>query len=309
MCQNSLSTISKLFIEEKIYGARVRSDDLGGGIRRVQASTGPIRSAGMVSSCYLVGNALVDTSYAFVRAHVLAMFDVSTIEAILLTHHHEDHTANAAALQVRHGCPVYLSQPEARFEEGMHHLLPYRLVYWGTPEPYEPLEMPSEIVVGSRKFQTIRTPGHSRTHSCIFDTQTGTVFSGDLFVSTGASAVMTYENPYHLVASLRTVADLEPARLLSGHGLDLENPSKALRRKADAVEKASTQVVELDRLGFGLAEIREKVFDQGARKDLMMKVVTQGEFSRDNFIRASLRHRGSTLESLDSSSRLSLETS
>jgi glyoxylase-like metal-dependent hydrolase (beta-lactamase superfamily II) len=120
---------------------------------------------------------------------------------------------------------------------------------------------------------------------------TGVVFTGDLLVSTGATALMTQENPWELVGSLRRVADLEPRLLLSGHGLRLEDPADRLRLKADRVEKAATKAVTLHREGLSDLEISRIVFRGHWLRERWGQWLTQGEFSRLNFVRAAREHQ------------------
>jgi len=132
-------------------------------------------------------------------------------------------------------------------------------------------------------------PGHSETHVALWEEATGTVFTGDLFVSPGASAVLVQENPYDLVESLRRVAAVEPRLILTGHGLMLANPALRLRIKADRVEGAAARAVDLHHAGMAERDIVRDIFPTGNRRDRFVEALTQGEFSRLNFIRAAVR--------------------
>ena len=98
--------------------------------------------------------------------------------------------------------------------------------------------------------------------------------------------MMTYENPMHLAESLRRVAARKPRRMLSGHGIDMRDPVESLVTKAVSIERAVAQSRRLVAEGVGLREVVRRVFPRGLRKDRMMALMTQGEFSRLNFVRA-----------------------
>jgi len=245
---------------------------------------------GFEVSAYLVGDLLVDTGFAHVRHQVLKILDGRTIRAICCTHNHEDHTGNCAPLAEEHRCPVYLRNSGQRWGEGVRQLKPYRAWWWGSPGRLDVEEMP-EVVQGSvRRLRALPAPGHSETHVALWEEATGSVFTGDLFISPGASAVLVHENPYDLIDSLRRVAAVEPRVMLTGHGLILKRPAVRLRTKADRIENAASRAVDLHRAGMDDRTIAREIFPNGGGRDRLIEGLTQGEFSRPNFVRAAVLH-------------------
>jgi glyoxylase-like metal-dependent hydrolase (beta-lactamase superfamily II) len=273
-----------------IQGAKVWTDEVGDGIMRIRITSRWARLLGFEVSAYLVGDLLVDTGFAHVRSEVLDVLAGRSIHSICCTHNHEDHTGNCGPLQRIHGCPVYLGNAALRWGEGVRRLKPYRMWFWGSPGWYEAEDMPAEVVGAHRALRVLPAPGHSITHVALWEQATRTVFTGDLFIAPGASAVMVQENPYDLVDSLRRVADLEPQLMLTGHGLAIEDPAPRLRAKADSIVAAAARAVELHRTGMADREIVRTVFPTGNRRDRVIETLTQGEFSRLNFVRAAVRH-------------------
>jgi hypothetical protein len=96
------------------------------------------------------------------------------------------------------------------------------------------------------------------------------------------------------VASLLKAAAMQPRRMLTGHGLDVEEPVEKLLAKASAVEKAARKAVRLVAEGRRVRSVVREIFPVGNLKDRMLEVLTQGEFSRANFVRAAIRHAGET---------------
>jgi glyoxylase-like metal-dependent hydrolase (beta-lactamase superfamily II) len=113
---------------------------------------------------------------------------------------------------------VYLRHADQLWEEGVKDLAPYRRTWWGWVEPFSPLEMPEVLESGGRVIRAVPAPGHSNTQTALFDEASGDVFTGDLFVSPGATAVLNWANPWKEAESLRRVAALRPRRMLTGHG-------------------------------------------------------------------------------------------
>lgn len=279
--------ISEARAEEE--GIRIRVQELGSGMTAFRLHSRWTRLLGFESSFFLLGDLLIDTGFPHAASVVLKALESREIRAILCTHQHEDHTGNAAAIARRHGCPVYLRHPELRWTEGVAEMNVYRRLFWGKIEYYEALEMPDQLEWEGGKLEIIPTPGHSISHVSMLDDASGTVFTGDLYVAGGASAVMVQEDLCELSESLLRVAAAKPRRLLSGHGLDLENPAPLLRSKAEAIARTAEEARELMSRGMSSQAAGWKVFPRGHLKDMIFRLGTEGEFSRRNFIESALR--------------------
>jgi len=236
-----------------------------------------------------VDDALVDTGFPHLRAKVHQVIQ-GPLVAICLTHLHEDHSGNAASLARRFECPIYLKHIDRAGSDGLAQLAMYRLLYWGRPAAYQPQEMPQVIDTGGRPLRAIHTPGHSETHVALFDERDGLLFSGDLFITGFVSAVMSHENPYQSIRSLRTVASLEPAMMLGGHGQQIERPARHLRRKADSIEQTAEKVLQHHHRGLRTGAIVAQLFPESVALDRRLAWMTAGEFSYRNFVRAAIRH-------------------
>lgn len=246
---------------------------------------------GFEVSFYRVGDVLVDTGFAHARPLVLEALEDSEISAICCTHHHEDHTGNALVLGERHGCPVFVFRPEYLDSEGLSHLAPYRRLFWGNPGSIRAEVMAERVVGRQAELEVIPTPGHSQTHVALFEPVNRTVFVGDLFVAPGATAVMTHENPVLLIDSLRRVAALGPRRMLAGHGIDVSEPVGRLLAKANSIERAAAESRRLTEKGVRPRMVALRVFGKSRLKDRVLEILTQGEFSRVNFVRAAVKNQ------------------
>ena len=79
--------------------------------------------------------------------------------------------------------------------------------------------------------------------------------------------------------------------MLTGHGLVMDDPAPRLLAKADRVEEAAARAVELHRQGMPDRAVVRELFANGHLKDRILEALTQGEFSRVNFVRAAVLHR------------------
>ena len=269
---------------------RVRLDDVGNDVTRIRMVSLGTWSLGFEVSAYLVGDILIDTGFPYVGEPLAAALADREIKLVCCSHNHEDHTGNCAAVAAAHGCPVYLRHADALWEEGVRSLKPYRRIWWGRVEPFDAQEMPGIVESGGRSFEVIPAPGHARTQVALYEAATGDVFTGDLVISPGAAAVLTWSNPWQEVESLRRVAALGPRRMLTGHGLIAEDPGPLLELKAERIEDAARKSVELMSEGVAPREVVTRVFPKGSFKDRFFEWLTSREFSRLNFVLTAVRH-------------------
>ncbi len=275
---------------------RIRLDDVGNGVTRFRMTSLGTTMLGFEVSAYLLGDILIDTGFAYMREPMLAALERREIRLVCCTHNHEDHTGNCAAIAAEHRCPVLLRQPEALWEEGVRSLAPYRRIWWGRVEPFEAREMPEVVESHGRRLEVVPAPGHSDTQVALFDAVTGDVFTGDLLISPGAAAVLTWGDPWREAASLRRVAALGPRRMLTGHGLIVDDPVPVLELKAERIEVAARRSVELMSEGIAPRDVVSEVFPKGAFKDRFFEWLTSREFSRLNFVHAAVRHAPETVK-------------
>ena len=274
----------------RMQRARVWLDDVGNGVTRVRMASLGTWSLGFEVSAYLVGDILVDSGFSYMREPLLAALADREINLVCCSHSHEDHTGNCAAIAAAHDCPVFLRHADALWEEGVSTLELYRRIWWGAVEPFDVLEMPEVVESGGRRFEVIPAPGHARTQVALYEAATGDIFTGDLVISPGAVAVLTWGNPWQEVASLRRVAALRPRRLLTGHGLIAKDPEPLLELKAERIEEAARKSVKLMSEGLAPRDVVTRVFPEGAFKDRFFEWLTSREFSRLNFVLAAVRH-------------------
>jgi glyoxylase-like metal-dependent hydrolase (beta-lactamase superfamily II) len=272
-------------------GLRLGARDMGDGVTRISLSSRLSRFIGMKTCCFLVGDILIDSGFSYVGDLLAEYLDGRAVSVIALTHNHEDHSGSCGSLSRAHDCPVLLVHPELKDEEGVGKLVPYRRIGWGPPSEYEPEPMPEKIESGGRTLRVLPTPGHSRTHVVLFEEATGLLFAGDIYITGGVTAVMSHENPYQSIESLRRAAGLKPRRMFNGHGLTIDDPAEALLQKADKLEAAARQVLEMHHQGASHRRIQNAIFKSGRAKDLALAFMTGGEFSRRCFIKACIAHK------------------
>ena len=149
------------------------------------------------------------------------------LAAILVTHHHGDHTGGVAALREATGAQVFGPARER------------------IPEPFTPLAGGDRIEVLGTAFRVIDVPGHTAGHIAYFaDDVDGAplLFCGDTLFSGGCGRLFE-GTPAQMLASLDALAAL-PAdtRVCCAHEYTLGN-----LRFARAVEPANEALADYER--------------------------------------------------------------
>ena len=131
--------------------------------------------------------------------------------AVLLTHHHFDHSEGATAFAHVVGAPLM-----------------------GFPHP----EMPAldreliddeELPFGGGTLKVVHTPGHTRGHACFWLEEARTLFAGDLVAGEGFIVIDPPDGDMaQYLDSLRHARDLDAVVIKPGHGPAIESPSAYL---------------------------------------------------------------------------------
>lgn len=213
-----------------------------------------------------VGDALVDTGHMAPAsreavADALADGALAGVDRVVLTHPHSDHVGGSQAIPelaalphtVYEGVPAivrdfndYLrtAHDEMRRRGAGLDVDEQRVLdaYFPTGDYAEEDVAIDRVVtdgdvvrVGDYDCEVLHTPGHSAQHMALWHEPSGTLLSADLVSQNGHFMY----GPVHAdvgeyLASLRRVRDLEPDRLVPGHGPVMDD---ALARIDDAIEK------------------------------------------------------------------------
>ena len=113
-------------------------------------------------------------------------FSKNRVDWLLLTHGHFDHTADAAALQRRHGCKIAYHPDTAPMatDPGFFRRMGFELEI----EPFAAdrlLEECDEAEVAGMKMQILHVPGHCPGSLCFYFPGLKTVIGGDVLFREG----------------------------------------------------------------------------------------------------------------------------
>lgn len=231
---------------------------------------------GFQVSAFAARGVLIDSGFPDCAGDLARHVAAAPLEGCIITHYHEDHAGGAAAL-ARAGVPLWM---DARTAERVRVPKPiglYRRYTWGTPSAlgdFAPFALPAPL-------ECIPTPGHSDDHHVVWDSGTGTVFGGDLFIGVKVRVSHRNEQPRLLVQSLRRIAALAPERYFDGHKGLLAAPVQMLNAKADWLEQTIATIEALIVRGIDDATIARRVLGS----DWWSRAFTAGDYTMANFVR------------------------
>lgn len=187
-----------------------------------------------VHSYLLIGTeraALIDTGLGIgdIKAVVSQLTDLPI--QVITTHAHWDHIGGhrffntisvhrADAEWLSDGFPIPLQVVKSNLlKEPCAFPKDFKIedysVFQGKPAVV--LQDNDRIDLGNRLLQVIHTPGHSPGHICLFEKETGYLFSGDLIYKGTLDAFYPSTNPSDFMDSVKKVSPLPVKRILPAH--------------------------------------------------------------------------------------------
>lgn len=190
----------------------------------------------------------------------------ASIRAVVLTHHHSDHTGGVEAVCERYGCALWAHQLTA---ERLHDVRTDRILENG--ETFALLASDGDDVV------FLHTPGHAPGHLALLHRRTRTLLVGDLLTSDGTIVIDPPDG--HMgsyMESLERVLDLDPLQLFPAHGTPIADPRERLtyylehrmareRSVLDALEQANDEMQPMELVPYVYDEVPSHLWPLAAR--------------------------------------------
>ena len=228
----------------------------------VQMVNGKISFQGIALNvhCFSADGLLIDTGAKALAKHFTPFLNEQKIEQIVITHHHEDHTGNAAFLQKERKLPILMhAQKIADCSEKADYPL-YRKLFWGRRAPFQAEPLTDQLYSSNAKWEVIETPGHAADHICLLNTETGQLFSGDLYVSDRFKVMLRDESMPQLIQSIEKVLTYNFGEMFCCHAGYVKDGRSALQRKLDYMLELQSQIAELHRSGLAPKQIQRALF-------------------------------------------------
>ena len=142
----------------------------------------------------------------------------ATVEAVVLTHAHRDHTDGVGYIRNKYDVPVFAHQavePQVGFTIDRHLCEDDVLISEGDPQ---------------WRLRALHTPGHDPGHLCFLEESTGVLLAGDMMANPG-TIVVSHDfggNMAQFMGSLERLLDVDCQLIVPSHGRPMSNPRQAI---------------------------------------------------------------------------------
>jgi glyoxylase-like metal-dependent hydrolase (beta-lactamase superfamily II) len=255
-----------------------------GEIEAIKLGYGPMGPPLMSVYIYIIDGLVIDTGQRHMQKTVIELLGQKKLRQILLTHHHEDHSGNAAAIHRQHsietcGHPLTVQKMANNFR-----ILPYQRFIWGRSENIR-LSALGPVVESNRyKLVPVHTPGHSKDHTVFWEEKNGWLFSGDLYLGQRIKFFRSDEKIFDQIQSLKKVLKLDFDALFCAHNPCPRNGKSKLKQKLQFLEDIVGQVQLLINKGMDKKAILKHM---DPKTDKWIKLMTMGNVSFANMLRSA----------------------
>lgn len=209
---------------------------------------------------FITDGMLIDTGPSNLEEELARFYEHASFDQVVLTHHHEDHTGMAPWIMENRSVPTYI-HPLGIGRCSQDSPYPaYRKKTWGLRKAFSALPLNDTIRSRTKEWEVIHTPGHADDHIALFDNETGTLFSGDLFVSRRTKVIMASESVPQIMTSIRNILSYDVGSMFCCHAGYVPNGKAKLTQKLEYLENLFADVEKLYRQGMSPNEIDQKLF-------------------------------------------------
>jgi glyoxylase-like metal-dependent hydrolase (beta-lactamase superfamily II) len=180
------------------------------------------------------------------HAALIAAIAGRPVTAIVITHHHRDHSPGAIRLKAETGAPIVGAAPFHLSDEGPRADAAFDALY----APDRVLGE-GDTVSGDRwTLEAIATPGHTSNHLAFALPETRALFSGDHVMGWSTSVVSPPDGDMTAyMASLEKLMSRDDRAYYPGHGDEIDRPQRLVRGLLAHRKQREGQILRLLKAG------------------------------------------------------------
>ena len=235
---------------------------------------------------YRIDDTIIDCGPINQWRVVQKFLDQKPIRQLLMTHHHEDHSGNAAFIAERYNITPYAPQLSERKLKSGFQIPLWQKIYWGKIRPITTQPYIDEIKLSDGDVvEVLHTPGHAKDHHCLFVPKKGWIFTADLYLARKLKYLRADENLDQLIKSIKIVLSLDFDTIFCAHRGIVENGKGPLSDKLTFLLDLCEKAQALEKKGFELEEITKNLLG----KEDFFATISGYNFSKRNLIEEALK--------------------
>jgi endoribonuclease LACTB2 len=231
-------------------------------VNGVQIGNGSISFQGVKLNvhCFSLDGVLIDTGAKSLEKEFIPFFKELEIQQIVMTHYHEDHTGCAALLQKELQVPLLMNDKMIEYCTKKPDYPLYRQLYWGRRRPFKAESIGDSFSSANALWKVIKTPGHSQDHLAFLNSETGQLFTGDLYCQEKTKVVLQEESIPDIIESLQKVLTHDFTDVFCSHAGYLNDGRSAIKRKLEYLLDLQGNILKLYDEGRTPKQINETLF-------------------------------------------------
>ena len=237
---------------------------------------------------FRIGELLIDTAQSKSIDNLKLALGQSSIQTVLLTHHHEDHSGNASYIRHKFGAEIKAHPVCVKIMKDGPVVSPLGRLISGNVRKVEAVAIhDGEWLHGTDiEIKAIHTPGHTDDHMAYYAPDRGWLFSGDLYVADRIKYFESNERIDVQISSLEKLVALDFDVLLCSHNPKIKGGKKRLVRKLELFKDFYGQVAQMHHKGMSASDIFKFT---GRKENKFYKYLTVGHFTAINMVKSVIR--------------------
>jgi len=232
-----------------------------------------------------LGGTVFDTGPSNQWEFVKSFIADKALKQLILTHHHEDHSGNAAAIKALTGVTPLAPEITTSILRKGFKIPPVQRMIWGASEPVETEVLPEQITLSNgESAEAIFAPGHARDMTCYLLRERGWLLSADLYIANHLKFLRIDEHIPTIIDSTKRVLGYDFETILCPHKGIVEQGKQRLAEKVDFLINLAGETQNLHGQGYSDREITRKLLG----KENLMSLLSGYNFSKINLVRSCL---------------------